>query len=61
MYIYEIFLLFLTLTEMESFYTEVKHYVLSGGYHNLTIAAEKPDTRKALIRRASKKYLIKGK
>ncbi|KAI4813245.1 hypothetical protein KUCAC02_024584, partial [Chaenocephalus aceratus] len=45
--------------EMESFYTEIKHYVLNGGYHDLTIAAEKPDTRKALIRRASKQYLIK--
>ncbi|KAK5908152.1 hypothetical protein CgunFtcFv8_016233 [Champsocephalus gunnari] len=45
---------------MESFYTEIKHYVLNGGYHDLTIAAEKPDTRKALIRRASKQYLIKA-
>ncbi|KAK5925645.1 hypothetical protein CgunFtcFv8_018154 [Champsocephalus gunnari] len=45
---------------MESFYTEIKHYVLNGGYHNLTIAAEKPDKRKALIRRASKQYLIKA-
>ncbi|KAI4833264.1 hypothetical protein KUCAC02_016174 [Chaenocephalus aceratus] len=45
---------------MESFYTEIKHYVLNGGYHDLTIAAKKPDTRKAFIRRASKQYLIKA-
>ncbi|KAI9525058.1 hypothetical protein NQZ68_012570 [Dissostichus eleginoides] len=45
---------------MDSYYTEIKHYVLSGGYHDLTIAAKHPDARKAAIRKASKKYLIKS-
>ena len=52
---------FFTCTEMENFYEEIKYYLVNGGYHNLTISHAHPDSRKAVIRKAAKKYMIKGR
>ena len=47
---------------MESFYAEIKHFLeTSAVYHTLTNTSSKPESRKAVIRKASIRYTIKGK
>lgn len=46
---------------MESFYAEIKHFLETSVYHTLTNTSPKPESRKAVIRKASIRYTIKGK
>ncbi len=50
----------LQVTEMENFYEEICHVLSKGVYHTLTITWPNSESRKAAIRKASKKFVIHG-
>ncbi|CAL8267197.1 unnamed protein product [Boreogadus saida] len=45
---------------MKSFYEEIKYFLQNSVYHTMTNTSPKPESRKAVIRKASIKYTIKG-